>query len=151
MVESKGGRLHHVKPHGALYNDMVKDKALARAVVKLIKSIDPKLKIYTLAHSQVIDLCISEGMVPINEGFADRRYENEQQLRSRSLDGAVIHDVDAVLRQIEGFIKGEVQLHSQEITAINVESICLHSDTQGAVTLSQQIHQFLTNKNIKIG
>ncbi len=150
MVESMGGQLHHVKPHGALYNDMVENDALATTFVRVVKSIDPSLKIYALAQSTMIGVCNSEGIPVINEGFADRRYEQLQQLRNRSLDGAVIHDAEEVLEQVDNFIQGRVQLYSGEMAEIHVESICLHSDTAGAVHLSQQIHHFLKNKNIAI-
>jgi len=151
IVESLGGQLNHVKPHGALYNDMVRDANLALAVVQLIKDIDPKLKIYGLAHSQVIDICISEGMKSVNEGFADRRYDAKQKLRSRSLEGAVIHESQEVLEQIENFIQGRVELYNGQFEEINLESICLHSDTKGAVQLSQEIFEFLNKRNIAIG
>lgn len=151
MVESHGGRLNHVKPHGALYNDMVEDVVLARSVIQLIKSIDPSLKVYGLANTQIIKICKEMGMCAVNEGFADRRYQTQQRLRSRALEGAVIHETEAVLKQIENFIIGQVQLHNLEMSPIHVESICLHSDTQDAVQLSQKIYRFLLTKNIVIG
>ena len=151
MVESMGGRLHHVKPHGALYNDMVQDEKLAQSVIQLVKSIDPSLKIYGLAHSQVIDICKSEDMQAVNEGFADRRYQKQQQLRSRTLDDAVIHETEDVLSQIDNFINGRVALYSKETSPISIESICLHSDTRGAVQLCQKIYQFIKDKDIAIG
>ncbi len=150
MVESLGQKLNHVKPHGALYNDMVANQYLAVEVVQLIKSIDPKLKIVTLAHSQVIDICIENKMQFVQEGFADRRYQKINQLRSRTLEGAVLEKPEEVLQQVENFIQGNVQLHNLEFCPIKVQSICLHSDTKGAVKLSEIIHDFLKEKNIRI-
>jgi len=150
MVESYGQKLNHVKPHGALYNDMVKDEELASQVVQLIKSIDPNLKIMTLAHSQVIDICNKNKMQFIQEGFADRRYDKINKLRSRQLEGAVLENPKDVLSQIENFINKKIQLHNLEIHPIEVESICLHSDTKGAVNLSRMIHDFFMKKNIAI-
>ncbi len=151
MVESLGGRLNHVKPHGALYNDMVGDPILVTEVVRLIKSIDPSLKVYALAHSQIIDICTAEGIQSVNEGFADRRYQTQKQLRSRTLDGAVIQAPKVVLEQVGNFINGKVILHSGESVNLNVDSICLHSDTEGAVQLSKEVYQFLKDKNSIIG
>lgn len=150
MLESYGQRLHHVKPHGALYNDMVANKALAEAVVQLIKTIDPTLKIFALAHSQVIDICKKNGMQYVHEGFADRRYQKINQLRSRSLEGAVLHQPQEVLAQIQSFLNGKVTLWNSETVDIKVQSICLHSDTAGAVDLSQKIYKFLKEKNVQI-
>ncbi len=146
MVENYGQRLKHVKPHGALYNDMVDNGELAEQVVQLIKSIDPNLKIMTLAHSQVIDICKKNNMQFIHEGFADRRYEKVNQLRSRQLEGAVLENPGEVLAQIANFMNGKVQLHNLEFRPIQVQSICLHSDTKGAVELSKMIHDFLKEK-----
>ncbi|MFK7773566.1 MAG: 5-oxoprolinase subunit PxpA [Saprospiraceae bacterium] len=150
MVESYGQKLNHVKPHGALYNDMVADQTLASHVVQLIKSIDPTLKIVTLAHSQVIDICKKNKMEFVHEGFADRRYEKINQLRNRNLSGAVLDTPTDVLQQIENFIHGKVQLHNSEFYPIQVQSICLHSDTKGAVQLSKMIFDFLKEKKIQI-
>jgi len=150
MVEGYGQKLNHVKPHGALYHDMVEDQDLASQVIQLIKSIDPSLKIVTLAHSQVIDICKKNEMQFVQEGFADRRYQKINQLRNRKLEGAVLENPKEVLLQIENFVHGKVQLHNLEFCPIQVQSICLHSDTKGAVKLSEMIHHFLKEKNIEI-
>lgn len=150
MVESLGGRLNHVKPHGALYNDMAKDENLADHFVRLVKSIDPKLKIFCLAHSLVIDCCKQQGMQAVSEGFADRRYQVVNALRSRKFEDAVIHEPSQVLAQIQNFLKGKVQLIDYTTADIHVETICLHSDTLGAVNLSKSIHQFLTKHHVRI-
>ena len=150
MVESFGQRLNHVKPHGALYNDMAGNEYLADQFIKLVKSIDPDLKIFALAHSILADCCKRHQMRCVHEGFADRRYEKQNLLRSRRFDDAVLHKPVQVLAQIEGFLQGRVILFNKEVCAIQVESVCLHSDTQGAVDLSLRIHQFLTEKNVRI-
>ena len=104
MVENYGRKLDHIKPHGALYNDMIIDKELAVQVVQLIKSIDPKLKIVALACSHVIDICIENKMEFVLEGFADRRYQTINQLRSRKLENAVIDMPKDVLNQVSNFV-----------------------------------------------
>ncbi len=150
IVESFGHRLKHVKPHGALYNDLARDPELSDLFVRLVKDIDPKLKIFTLAHSGTVDACIQHGMQYVNEGFADRRYEQLDRLRSRQLDHAVLHEPKDVLRQIEQFLRGRVQLYTGEICSINVKTVCLHSDTEGAVALSRQIHHYLKENHVEI-
>ena len=150
MAESLGAKLHHVKPHGALYNDMAEDEHLAKTFVKLVKSIDPQLKIFALAHSTFLRCCKEEEMAAVREGFADRRYQKINALRSRQLEGAVLHDPKMVLAQIENFLNERVQLHDGTICKINVESVCLHSDTEGAVALSQAIFNYLKSRNVNI-
>jgi len=133
-----------------LYNDMAADETLATDVVQLIKAIDPNLKVMALAHSCVIDYCQSIDIQSISEGFADRRYQHLTQLRSRQLEGAVLHEQKEVLKQIQLFLEGKVQLADGDIVAIHVASICLHSDTKGAVELSKMIHNYLKSRHVRI-
>jgi len=150
-AESLGGKLNHVKPHGALYNDIAKDSNLAIAIVKLIKEIDPRLKIYGLAESHMKNACKEYKMEFVAEGFADRRYQKRAELRSRSLEGAVISKISEVVKQLDLFSKGKVELHDGKIEDLRVETLCLHSDTEGAVQLSKTIHDFFTKNNITVG
>lgn len=150
MVESHGQRLNHVKPHGALYNDMMQNAELAELFIKTVKAIDPRLKIYVLAHSEAEKLCEKEGMPFVREAFADRRYQTIRALRSRQFSDAVLHEKEDVLRQIGHFIEGKVQVYEGEFCAINVDTICLHSDTKGAVDLAKNIHQYLIGNNVEI-
>ena len=84
MVESEGAHLTYVKPHGALYNEMAKNGKEAVIVIKAIKAIDPNLMIMGLAGSHMRTLVEAEGMHFIAEAFADRRYEADGKLRSRT-------------------------------------------------------------------
>jgi len=108
------------------------------------------LVIFALAGSSVIDLCKKHQMAVVHEGFSDRRYQAINQLRSRTLEGAVLHQSEEVLTQIEGFLKQQVTLHDKTIVPIQVDSICLHSDTMGAVALSKTIYQFLKQQDVRI-
>lgn len=150
MVESLGGKLHHVKPHGALYNDMAVNTFLAEAFVQLVKEIDPSLKIYLLAQTPAVEMGEKHGMYMVNEGFADRRYQQICKLRSRQLEGAVLHTPQEVLQQVESFLEGTITLWNGETHPIQVDSICLHSDTEGAVTLSKRIYDFLIERHVQI-
>ena len=77
MVESKGGKLHHVKPHGALYNSIANDDQEAKQVVEAVKSISPDAFFLGLAGSQLSQICEYYQMKFIAEAFIDRRYTNE--------------------------------------------------------------------------
>lgn len=150
MVEYYGGSLNHVKAHGALYNDMLRNKNLATEFVDLVKTIDPNLKILTLAGSVVIEQCKFLGVPYINEGFADRKYQQVTELRSRQFEDAVIHDEKKLLAQVDLFLKGQVQLYNGKLEPLKIDSICLHSDTRGAVALSQKIYNHLKRNKISI-
>ena len=150
MVESYGQRLHHVKPHGALYNDLLVNDTLAALFVSTVKTIDPVLKIVTLANANIVGYCAAHGVGVIQEGFADRRYQQVTQLRSRAYSDAVLHTPEDVLTQVKGFLKEEVRLTDGTIAKIRVDTIGLHSDTPGAVSLSQTIYNYLRENDVKI-
>ncbi|MEM0998999.1 MAG: 5-oxoprolinase subunit PxpA [Bacteroidota bacterium] len=150
MAESLGAQLHHVKPHGALYNDLAHDRKLAADFIGLVQEIDPKLKIYLLAGSPAIAVCRVADMVAVAEGFADRRYQQQDRLRSRQYPDAVLHEAAAITAQIDDFLAGQVRTAEGEVCKIAVESICLHSDTPDAVRLGKSIHDHLRQKNVHI-
>jgi len=150
MTESLGQRLNHVKPHGALYNDMMQNADLANLFIDVVKEIDSSLKVYVLAHSEAEKYCKVAEMQFVREGFADRRYQSAQQLRSRQFSDAVLHEEQDVLSQIGNFLHGKVQIYDGSFCPISVETICLHSDTKGAVDLAKSIHQYLKLNNVEI-
>jgi len=149
-VENSGRQLNHVKPHGALYNDLAKDEQLSFSFIDIIKEIDPNLKIYGLANSIFEKACISENMKFVKEVFADRRYESKNQLRSRQKDGALLHHKTDVLKQITELTSGTIIDFHGRAHKVEAQSICLHSDTLGAVKLAKDIHEHLKSKGIAI-
>lgn len=100
MLESKGGNLHHVKPHGALYNAMANDIALAKTVIEAIHAIDSTLPLMGLAGSCLQQYAESHQVPFIPEAFADRYYEPHGMLRSRTLANAVIVDPEKATQQV---------------------------------------------------
>ncbi|MEM7037673.1 MAG: 5-oxoprolinase subunit PxpA [Bacteroidota bacterium] len=150
FVEAEGGRLHHVKPHGALYNDLAHDPVRAKAFAEAVRGVDPSLKVYVLAGTPAADIFLHHGLQPVHEGFADRAYARPDQLQSRREPGAVLHDFAAIRHQIDGFLQGQIRTVSDEIDALTVESLCLHSDTPGAVELGRAIHAHLHQRHVRI-
>ena len=87
----------------------------------------------------------------ISEGFADRKFQSRTQLRSRDLDQAIISDPESVIRQLALFTKHQVEIYGGEIVPLKIQSLCLHSDTKGAIQLSKTINDYFKNKQIEIG
>ena len=140
MVEALGGKLHHVKPHGALFNFAAKDKTSAEAIGEAIASIDKDLIWYGLSGSLIEGVAKNYGLTFWHEVFADRKYENDLSLRSRNLNGAVLHDTQTVIQQVKGFVyKNEVTTHNGLKKSIQADTVCVHSDTTGAVELAKEI------------
>lgn len=150
MTESMGGKLNHVKPHGALYHDIHSDVELSKKFISLIKSFGRNIKIMGMADSPLSELCKNNELEFINESFADRKYESKLKLVSRSFENAVIHDEDELISQVKNLMEGIVLDIYGTAHSINTDTICLHSDTKGSVILAKKINDYLRSVNVQI-
>lgn len=142
MVESMGGTLSYVKPHGALYNSMVQDAIEAEAVIIAVKAISPKLAVMGLAGSQVHAITERAGMTFIAEAFADRRYHAAGHLVARGESGAVITEADVAAQQVWQMVKQQqVTTVEGKIIKLQADSYCIHGDNPAAVAILKAIHQ----------
>ncbi len=151
IVHQAGERLVHVKPHGALYNQAARDPALAQIIVNAVAQIDPALRVVGLAGGALIRVARESGLAVAEEVFADRRYNRDQSLVSRSLPGAVITDVVLALRQAMLLVEEKKSIsidgHAIEIRG---DTLCLHGDGAHALQLARLIRQNLREKNITV-
>ncbi len=149
-VESKVS-LHHVKPHGALYNMAAKNVEMATAIAQSVADIDPRLILYGLSGSQLITQAKLVGLRSASEVFADRTYQNDGSLTPRSQSNALItnmqQSVEQVLQLIQHNTVTSVSLVSIPIKA---DTICLHGDGDHAVDFAKAIHQTLLQHHIEI-
>lgn len=151
VAEAEGVVLHHIKPHGALYNAASKEKEIAEATAQSVKELNLNIPIYGQSGSELEKAALSNGLSFCAEVFADRAYEDNLLLRSRVLEGAVLFKKEDVLTQIfEMVIEESVSTYSGKKLPIQADTICLHSDTKGAQELARNIHQFLKNHGIRI-
>ncbi len=146
-----GTSLHHVKPHGALYNMAATDPVLATAVCQAVKDLDSKLVLYGLSGSLLISTALDMGLPTASEVFADRTYRDDGSLTPRSEANALIDDpaigIAQVLQMVE---QGIVYTTSNHRLAITAETICIHSDGAHALTIAQQIHHTIKQHGIEI-
>lgn len=151
MTEAFGGKLHHVKPHGALYNYAFKDEETAKDIVKTMIKTDPNLTLYAPDRSILADVARAYDIRLKSEVFADRRYNEDLSLQSRSVEGAVLHKEEEVLKQLESMIlNGEVVTSVGTKIPIKAETVCLHSDTRGSEDLAKKIYEFLKANDYQI-
>lgn len=150
MTEACGGKLHHIKPHGALYNQAAKNEAIATGIVKAIVRTQNNMLLYAPVNSVLSKLATDAGVKVRSEVFADRRYEDDLSLRSRSLEGAMLHKKEEVLEQLSNFLEGCVLTQGGHRKNITAETICLHSDTEGATELAMIIRKFLERYEVEI-
>ena len=140
FVDAIGNKLHHVKPHGALYNQAAKDIKLARGIARAVKDLGSEVILYGLAGSCLIDAA-KELNVPVwQEVFADRRYTKEGFLVPRTQAGAVIEDeVDALNQVISLSKNGKVIVIDGSEIKIQADTLCIHGDNPHAVEFAKRI------------
>ena len=136
-------RLHHVKPHGALYNMAAKDKVLAQAIAKAVKDIDENLILFGLSNSFLISEAKAIGLKTASEVFADRTYRDDASLTPRSQPNALIQNVEEMIQQVSMMLQGKVKTVSGKEIPIVAETICIHGDGEHAVEFAKKIYTLL--------
>jgi UPF0271 protein len=151
IAHTEGTTLHHVKPHGALYNQAETDDALAVAIVAAIRVFDPTLRLVGRAGSAMERAARGASHPFLAEAFADRRYRADGTLLPRSEPGAVLADVEAVAQQVRALVTdGEVRASDGSRVEVSFQTLCVHGDTPGAATLARRIRQELDALGVSV-
>lgn len=137
--------LHHVKPHGALYNMANRDPAMASAIARAVSHFDRNLLLYTLPHSALQRAGEEAGLRVACEVFADRAYRADGSLVPRSEPGAVLADEKAAAQQVQRMVlEGRVQAITGEEVAVQADTICVHGDNPHAIAFVRRLRTDLT-------
>jgi len=151
ILHNENAQLHHIKPHGALYNLAAKDEKTARIIIEVVKSIAMSIQLYVPYNSVISKLAEQEKIHVTFEAFADRNYEQNLSLVSRKKEDAILHENSKILNHILGMI------HREKITAINgvevpikASTFCVHGDTKNAVEILEFLSKELPKYNVKI-
>lgn len=151
MGFTKDHRLHHVKPHDALYNAAAKDLELARAICEGVARVDDQLPLYGLAGSQLLVAAKEVGLPAYSEVFADRGYQADGSLVPRSQPNAVLTDPLAVAERALSMVQTQsVTAVTGETVPLKIDTICVHGDNQAALALVDQLRQTFTANGITI-
>lgn len=151
FVKVEGGKLTHVKPHGALYNMSAKDVPLAEAIAKAVYDIDPTLILYGLAGSELITAGKKIGLKTASEVFADRTYQQDGSLTQRSDPNALIADEREAVRQVMRMVQeGRVRSLQGIDVSIEAETVCIHGDGVKAVIFAKQLYETLQDAGVEI-
>ncbi len=146
-----GGRLHHVKAHGALYNMAARDTVLADALARAVRDFDPQLVLYGLAGSAMLDAGRAAGLAVASEVFADRSYQADGSLTPRHQSGALIDDVDHAVRQVLGMLReARVRATDGSWVSVKAQTVCIHGDAPGAVAFARTLRRALTEAEITL-
>lgn len=151
VLDTFDEKMQHVKPHGALYNMAARDQELAEAIAQAVYDVSPSLILYGLSKSELTKAGEKVGLTTIHEVFADRTYQADGTLTSRSLPHAVITDTNHSIEQILSLVKeGKVRSLQASDVYLSAHTICVHGDGENALTFVQQIKQALEHHDIEI-
>jgi 5-oxoprolinase (ATP-hydrolysing) subunit A len=151
FTSEANAKLHHVKPHGALYNMAAKNKSLAAAIVQAVKDSNPSLILYAPDKSEMIIQAEEAAIRTCCEVFADRTYQRDGSLTPRTQTNALIESVKESMVQVWKMVKeqkvstvggGEISIHA--------ETICIHGDGKHAVEFAKSLFKVLKDEGISI-
>jgi len=144
FIRAQGGKLHHVKPHGAFYNQAAKDINLAQAIAQAIKDLGDGLILYGLASSCFVAAAQKVGIPLWQEVFADRRYTPEGYLVPRTQANAMIETEDEAVEQVLRMAnEGEVIALDGSVVKVQADTLCIHGDSPSALDFVRKIKPLL--------
>ena len=151
MAQGQGGRVRHLKLHGALANMAAEDKQMALACYRAALAIDPQLIIMVLAGTQQQAAAHELGCRTACELFADRAYNDDATLVDRSQPGAVIHDPEAAAARVLQMVQaGAIISETGKHIPTRIDTICLHGDTPTAVQIARAVRTGLERAGVGI-
>jgi UPF0271 protein len=151
IASSLSAQLHHVKPHGALYNMSARDASLAKVIAQAVKDFDEHLVLFGLSGSHSIHEAKKMGLQTASEVFADRTYQDDGSLTSRKLPNAMIEGQEQAAQQALQMVKEKmVTSVSGKKVPFVAETICLHGDGPHAIEFAKAIYQTLKQHHIEI-
>ena len=151
ITHQMGCKIHHIKLHGALYNDCANDALSSKIVAQTIQAIDPSIMLYGLSGSHTIKEAKAIGLQTVQEVFADRTYQANGQLTPRYLDHALITDpIESAKQVLSMVLDQEIKTVDGTMIAIYAETICIHGDHVEAVEIAKHIFNTLQQYQIEI-
>jgi 5-oxoprolinase (ATP-hydrolysing) subunit A len=147
IARAEGMKLYHVKPHGALYNQTVKDRNLANAIARAVKQFSVDLILVGLAGSGLVEAGVEAGLRVANEGFPDRNYNSDGTLVSRKRANAIIESPEEVAVHAVRLAQEGIDFSGQRI---RIDTLCLHGDNQYAVQNTKLVRDALEKAGIQI-
>jgi len=147
IVSAENEQLFHVKPHGALYNQAAKNKTISRSIGEAVLKFDPNLVMIGLSGSIMLHVWQDMGLQIMEEAFGDRTYESDGSLRNRDLDHALITDPKKAAQQAQMITnEGKVISFDGSDIHINVQTICIHSDTPNALDIAKKVNEYINKE-----
>jgi 5-oxoprolinase (ATP-hydrolysing) subunit A len=144
FAQVAGSEIAYVKPHGALYHAVAAERPLADALVTAVVEYDPSLAVLGLPSSALLAAADAAGLEAVPEAFADRAYRPDGGLVARREPGSVLTDADVIAeRAVRMVVDRQVVAADGSVVAITARSLCVHSDTPGAVEIARAVRDAL--------
>lgn len=151
FLAAEGSKLHHVKPHGALYNMAAVSAPLAEAIAEAVYRVNPELVLYGLAGSELPKAGTKLGLKVAHEVFADRTYQRDGTLTSRRRPNALLTTPEEAARQVVRMVKeGKVRAQQGTDITIQTDTICIHGDGAHALEFARHINQALQSEGVSL-
>lgn len=151
ICDAEGAKIHHIKPHGALYNDMAKDISMAKLFLSAISSYKKDYKLYVPFGSVIAKEAIKEGFSTVYEAFLDRNYHADLSLVSRKESNAMLNDPKKIGEQLLGILKDQqIRAVTGEVVKIKASTFCIHGDSPAAFEILTYLHSQVFNHQITI-
>lgn len=151
FVKAEGGKLQHVKPHGALYNMAAVNNDLSEAIAEAVYKVNPELILFGLANSELVKTGEKIGLRTASEVFADRTYQQDCTLTSRKLPNCMIENDDEAVAQVIRMAKEGKVLTQQDVDVdIKADTVCIHGDGAHALSFAKKIRETLENSGITV-
>lgn len=149
MTQALGGKLQHVKPHGALFNTASQDPDIARAIAEAVYDVAPNAILFGLAGMELVKAGKQLGLKTAQEVFADRTYQADGSLTPRTDPRALIQDVNLAIAQVVGMVNaGKVTSLAGREIHIKADTICVHGDQPSALLFLQKLSEALKKYEI---
>lgn len=151
MASLAGHPITHVKTHGAMGNMCAENDELALAVGRGIKAVDPSLRFLVMPGAATERAAQALNLAHFREIYADRTYDDDFNLTDRSKPGAVIHDAEFATQHVMAMLEdGALRSVSGKRLRVDIDSICVHGDTPGSVTLARRLRAALEAQGVAV-
>jgi UPF0271 protein len=151
VAASVGASVNYIKPHGALYNRIATDAVQAAAVADAVRDFDPSLRVLGPAGSRIAEAAAERSLTFVREAFVDRAYRGDGSLVPRSEPGAVLTGASQIAQRAVTLVtEGTVLALDGRPVAVEADSLCVHSDTPGAVAMARAVRGALEGAGLRI-
>ncbi len=151
IADEEGVAVHHVKPHGALYNLAVKNEMVATEIAKAVHDFDPSLVYYALSNSAMLRIAEEMGLKTASEVFADRTYQDDGTLTPRTQRNAMLTDSEMAAKQVLMMAKdNKVTTSNGKPISVKADTICIHGDLPQAYSFAKAICKSLKENKIEV-